>query len=136
MPLLIQLLAAALGAAGTRADSSPPRAAAVDSIVRAQVDSGFTGVVLVARGDTVILHRAYFPRGAKPIGTGTRFNIASMTKGFTAAAILKLREAGKLSLDDSIARFLPNAPPDKRDITITQLLTHTSGIAGQSAGTG
>jgi CubicO group peptidase (beta-lactamase class C family) len=62
------------------------------------------------------------------------FHVASMTKGFTAAAILRLQEEGKLGVRDSVARFFPDAPPDKRAITIHQLLTHTAGFPRAWAG--
>jgi len=82
------------------------------------------------------MEKAYSPRNGNPLTTTTRFNIGSITKGFTAAAILRLRSAHKLSFNDPISRFFPYAPPEKRDITIFHLLTHTSGLAGHSAGTG
>jgi len=59
-----------------------------------------------------------------------------MTKSFTAAAILRLRSERRLSFSDPISRFFPHAPDQKRDITVFHLLTHTSGLAGHSAGTG
>jgi CubicO group peptidase (beta-lactamase class C family) len=65
------------------------------------------------------------------VRTNTRFWIASGGKQFTSAAILKCQEKGWLRLDDPITRFLPNAPADKRTITIRQLLSHLSGL-GQS----
>src|SRR5690349_13600274 len=78
-----------------------PDTAAIDRIARAQADSGFNGVVLVAVGDSVVLHRTYGPRRFR-LRTG--FWIGSMTKGFTAAAILALQQDGRLSVRDSIAR--------------------------------
>jgi CubicO group peptidase (beta-lactamase class C family) len=59
-----------------------------------------------------------------------------MTKGFTAAAILRLRSQHRLSFSDPISKFFPHMPQQKRDITVFHLLTHTSGLAGHSAGTG
>jgi CubicO group peptidase (beta-lactamase class C family) len=112
---------------------SPAR---IDALVRTQRDSGFAGVVLVARGDSIILEKAYSQPTSKPITLNTRFNIASMTKGFTAAAILRLRSQHRLSFSDPISRFFPHLPERKRDITVFHLLTHTSGLAGHSAGTG
>lgn len=107
-----------------------------DSVAKAQVDSGFRGVVLVARGDSVLLARAYQPPQETRLSTTSVFNVASMTKAFTAEAILTLREAHRLSLTDSIARFFPDSPADKRSITIEQLLTHTSGLPGNYTGGG
>jgi len=107
-----------------------------DSVARSQVDSGFAGVVLIARGDRVLLERAYGAPSDTVLSTSTIFNLASITKSFTAAAILMLREGRRLSLSDSIGRFFPDAPADKRAITIRQLLTHTSGLAGNYSGAG
>ncbi|TCL67180.1 serine hydrolase [Rhizobium sp. BK251] len=60
--------------------------------------------------------------------TKTMWNIGPITQGFTAVAIMQLKEAGKLALDDSISRYLPDAPPAWADITIRQLMQHASGI--------
>ena len=107
-----------------------------DAIARAQRDSGFSGVVLIARGDSILFEKAYSPVEGKPLTLNSKFNIASMTKSFTAAAILRLRSERRLSFSDPISRFFPHAPDQKRDITVFHLLTHTSGLAGHSAGTG
>jgi len=64
----------------------------------------------------------------------TIFNIGSVTKQFTAAAILKLMESGKLSVSDKLIHYFPQTPADKQDITIHQLLTHTTGISPQTGG--
>jgi CubicO group peptidase (beta-lactamase class C family) len=112
---------------------SPAR---LDAIARAQADSGFSGVVLVARDTTVLLEKAYSPRTGKPLTLSSRFNIGSMTTGFTAAAILRLRSRHRLSFSDPVSRFFPHAPGTKRGITVFHLLTHTSGLRGHSAGTG
>ena len=63
-----------------------------------------------------------------PMQPDNVFRIASITKQFTAIAILQLMEAGKLHLQDEITRFLPNYPLQGSKITIEHLLTHTSGI--------
>ena len=64
----------------------------------------------------------------KPVTAETVFPIASLTKSFTAAAILRLREEGKLRLDDPISRFLPGTPEMAKDVQIRYLLNHTSGL--------
>ena len=62
-----------------------------------------------------------------PITTDTKFRIGSITKQFTAAAVVRLAEAGKLSLADSLAKYLPDFPRGA-EVTLLQLITHTSGI--------
>lgn len=92
---------------------------------------GYNGGVLVVRDGKVVMQRSYgFANRAAGIraDTNTVYNIGSITKQFTAAAILRLEEMGKLHTTDSIYRFFPNAPADKRNITLHQLLTHTAGF--------
>ncbi len=118
---------------------SPPGHAApqastarLDQIVQSWVDDKlFTGSVLVARGDEILLSKGYGEANrewAIPNGSETKFRIASVSKQFTAAAILLLAERGKLSIDDRISSHMPNAPVAWKDITIFHLLTHSSGI--------
>src|SRR5256714_14192943 len=82
------------------------------------------------------MEKASSPASGNPLATTSQFDIASITKSFTAAAILRLPSAHKLSFSDSISRPFPYARADKRDITIFHLLTHTSGLAGHSTGSG
>jgi CubicO group peptidase (beta-lactamase class C family) len=63
-----------------------------------------------------------------PVTAQTVFKIASLTKSFTAAAILRLSEEGKLRLDDPISRFLPGTPEVAQNIQVQHLLNHTSGL--------
>ena len=58
----------------------------------------------------------------------TVFSIGSITKQFTAAAIMKLEAQGKLSVNDALSKYFPDAPGDKKNITLHQLLTHTAGF--------
>ena len=87
-------------------------------------------VVVVRNGNVVV--RSAFGRAdlEQQIAAtaDTHYRLASVTKQFTAAAILSLAERGKLSLDDSIRRWLPSLPAYADAITIRQLLTHTSGL--------
>src|SRR5262249_41455062 len=80
-------------------------AARLDSLLRRSVPYGFSGVVLVARGDTVVLHQAYGRADRArnlALTTGSIFDIGSVTKLITRAAILDLEHAGKLALSDSL----------------------------------
>src|SRR5712691_4542290 len=104
----------------------------LDSAVRSFVDRGdFSGVVLVARGNRILLEKAYgYANREWDIANtiDTKFRIGSVSKQFTAACILLLAQEGKLSLQDSITKYLPDAPRAWAPVTLHQLLTHTSGI--------
>lgn len=94
-------------------------------------EAGPGAVLLVARGDAVIyrgaLGKADLERNVR-LQPDNVFRLGSLTKQFTACAILRLVEAGKLSLDDDIHRFVPDFPTQGQVITIEHLLTHTSGL--------
>lgn len=96
-------------------------------------ENGLSASVLVAK-DGEILYAGGVGLGNKakklPVTEETIFTTGSLTKQFTATAILKLQEEGKLSVNDSIYKYFENIPKDKQNITIHQLLTHTSGIVG------
>jgi CubicO group peptidase (beta-lactamase class C family) len=94
-------------------------------------DKNFSGVVLVAQKGKVILAKGYgFADRARkvPYTTDTVFDIGSITKPFTGAAILKLEMENQLKVTDPISKFFKDTPEDKRDITIRHLLTHTAGF--------
>jgi CubicO group peptidase (beta-lactamase class C family) len=96
---------------------------------------GFSGAVLVANPRGVVLRNGYGPAGAgRRVTSEMVFDMGSITKQFTAAAILLLEAEGRLSTGDSLARFFPALPSDKRGITLHQLLTHSSGIISDFAG--
>jgi CubicO group peptidase (beta-lactamase class C family) len=108
-------------------------AARMEQLIGARVaDKSFMGAVLVARGDQVILSKGYGFANLEwsiPNTPSTKFRLGSVTKQFTAAAILLLAEQGKLTLEDPVKKHWPNAPAAWDAITIFHLLTHTSGIA-------
>jgi CubicO group peptidase (beta-lactamase class C family) len=107
-------------------------AARMDELVRARVDAKtFMGAVLVARGDEVIVSKGYGSANLEwniPNTPSTKFRLGSITKQFTAAAILLLAEQNKLALEDPVKKHWTNAPAAWDTITIFHLLTHTSGI--------
>lgn len=95
--------------------------------------NGLSASVLVAKDGEILYSGGVGLRNKPkklPITKETIFTTGSLTKQFTATAILKLQEENKLSVTDSISKFLENVPKDKQNITIHQLLTHTSGIVG------
>jgi CubicO group peptidase (beta-lactamase class C family) len=112
-------------------------AARMDQVVRSYVDARqFMGSVLVARGDKVLFNQAYGSANLEwntPDTTSTKFRIGSMTKQFTAAAVLLLEERGKLKVDDPVKRYYPDAPAAWDNITLFHLLTHTSGIPNHTS---
>ena len=96
----------------------------------------FMGSVLVAENGKIIFSKGYGMADLEwsvPNSPTTRFNIASMTKQFTAASILILEDRGKLKTDDLVKKYLPDAPASWEKITIYHLLTHTSGIREDAA---
>ncbi len=104
----------------------------IDAIVNARSDPQGPGVaVAVVRGGQVIHCRGYGVAQLEwnqPITPDTVFGIGSVTKPFTATAILLLRAAGKLSLSDPITAYLPDYDTHGQTITLAHLLSHTSGI--------
>ena len=106
-------------------------AAALDPYTDSLERSGRSGAVLVARSGDVVYARGfgYADREHAIRNTPeTLFDIASVAKVFTAVAIARLETDGLLRSSDSIARFFPFAPPEKRGVTIRNLLTHTAGM--------
>jgi CubicO group peptidase (beta-lactamase class C family) len=110
----------------------------IADIIRAKVTAAadsdrFSGVVLVAHGDKMLLHRAYGfadREAGRPNGLETPFATYSMGKMFTSVAIAQLVAQGKLSWDDTVAKVLPSYPNKEaaKVLTIRQLLTHTGGV--------
>jgi CubicO group peptidase (beta-lactamase class C family) len=120
--------------AGATPPTAEELAARIDSVVTTDIlPRGFPSMsIAVTRGGQTLLEKAW---GIANIGTGqqaepaTLYRIGSVSKQFTAALVLKLVDAGKLSLTDSIGRYLKGLRPDFNSITIEQLLNHTSGLA-------
>jgi CubicO group peptidase (beta-lactamase class C family) len=103
-----------------------------DNYLNALVEQDrFSGAVLLARDGEIVLSKGYGLAdrvSGQPNTSGTKFRIASITKQFTAVAILMLQERGKLRLQDSVCAHLAPCPERWRPVTIHHLLTHTSGI--------
>lgn len=124
----------ALSAATASAGESKARTYTndIDAYVEPYVHTNnFNGVVLVARGGRVIFAKSYGYADRErriPNSLRTRFHIASMSMQFTAAAALRLIDAGRLSLDTPVSDVVADYP-NGSNITIRNLLTETSGIA-------
>ena len=103
----------------------------IDSYLTAGTKNGFSGAIAVVKNGKTILNKGYGIAN-KETNTlnnpNTIFDIGSNTKQFTATAILKLAELGKLKLTDSLSTYFENLPVDKQPITIHQLLTHSAGF--------
>lgn len=131
------VLAASAPAAPAAAAEEPSYAQKAAALVEPYLEAGlFSGAILVAKDGRPIFRRAYGLADREwnqPNTIDTHFRIGSLTKAFTAAAILKLAEAGKLSLDDPIARFVPQAPQAWEKVTLRHLLQHSSGIINYTA---
>jgi len=110
-------------------------AARIDALVRTQaalpVARAFSGTVLVSQRGKILINKGYGLADRThhvPNAPNTSFQIASISKQFTAAAILILQQRHKLSVHDKICKYIPGCPTSWRPITIHMLLTHTSGI--------
>lgn len=142
--MAIPVLAAALALAGCntpgarsavaeRIDALCSAAFLQDSLCGPAPDTNQPGAaVLVMRGRRTLFEKCY---GCADLGTGapitsaTSFNIASVSKQFTAVAVLQLVEQGMISLDDSVAKYFPEFKSDMwKDIRIRHLLSHSSGV--------
>ena len=128
---LISICLAAFAAAATSAPQVPI-AADLDALLSSVYKPNEPGAAfLIWKDGTVLVRKAF---GMADLELGVRmepdmiFRIGSMTKQFTAAAILMLMEQGKLALADPITKFLPDYPTQGKTITVEHLLTHTSGI--------
>lgn len=128
---LVAFLAVAwsVGVSGARAQDV---ASKVDEYMRARVEHDrFSGSILVARDGKVLARAGYGMADLEhdvPNTPETKFRIGSVTKQFTAAAIMLLRDRGKLDLHKPIKTYLPDSPKSWDEITVHHLLTHTSGI--------
>ena len=104
----------------------------IDKMASAMYEADKTGAtILVAKGDEVLYKKGFGMANLElkvPMQPEMVMEIGSITKQFTAAAILMLMEEGKLSLDDDITKFISDYPTHGHTITIHHLLTHTSGI--------
>lgn len=145
MPHRLRFTLASLLAALALASTSPPLhaqqggpdparlAASIDSLVQAVLLArGTTSVqIVITRGDETLLDRAWGfadTEARRPADALTTYRIASMSKHFTAALLLRLVEQGRLSLADPIGRYLTGLKPEWNGLAIEQILNHTSGL--------
>lgn len=127
------LLVGSIAPLSTRAQEARALTSYIDSVAQAAVaEHRVAGVsVAVAKNGRIVLAKGYGFADLEndvPATAETVYRIGSITKQFTSAAIMRLMEQGKLTLDDTIQKFLPQFPTQGHRVTVRQLLNHTSGI--------
>lgn len=131
--LWLSLICGVAKAATADADGSSGSAAEINRFLSEtfRPDAPGAAVLVVHRGE-VLLRKGYGLANLElgvPIDPAQVFRIGSLTKQFTAVAILQLVEAGKIRLEDEIGKYMPDYPASASKVTLAQLLTHTAGIA-------
>ncbi len=116
---------------GCSQNNEDPTIAKIKTYLEQSEQNGLSGALLIAKEGKVLLNKGfgYADKLKKNKNTPTTvFDVGSVTKQFTAAAILKLEEQSKLKVEDLISNYFKNLPKDKQQISIHQLLTHTAGF--------
>ena len=135
--LCVLCLLLVINCAAQTALSNEELTARVDEYVNALVKQNrFSGAILLARDGKILLGKGYGMANLEdetPNTPQTKFRLGSITKQFTAAAILKLQEQGKLSVQDTICKHVENCPAAWQTVTVHHLLTHTSGIPNMTS---
>lgn len=131
--LLLFLIFLSTAKAQTQSDAPADLETFVDSVAKESIEKQASiGLSIgIARGDQIVLAKGYGSADLEldvPATEKMVYRIGSITKQFTAAAILLLVEEGKIKLDDPLTKFLPDYPTQSHDVTIRHLLQHTSGI--------
>jgi CubicO group peptidase (beta-lactamase class C family) len=131
--VFVFLLILALPLAPAGATTAPSDLAAyADQLLAAAFPADQPGAAaIVVKDGQVVLRKGYGMANLElgvPVSADMVFEIGSVTKQFTAAAILLLAEQGKLRLEDDITKYLPDFPTHGETVTIEHLLTHTSGV--------
>jgi CubicO group peptidase (beta-lactamase class C family) len=137
-PLVAALAAVSIGATAVAtavAQSRPTLAQTLDSIASSGIVEGRAAgmVAAVVRGNDTLLFKAYGRADVEwdvPMPADAMFEVGSVAKQFTAAAILQLRDQGKLSLEDDVTKWLPDFDTRGNRVPLRRLLDHTSGIVG------
>lgn len=118
--------------AKTQSEETEPKVQRVDSVFAAFDNTRSPGCAVgVQQGGKTVLARGYGMANLEhgvPISPSTVFRVGSVSKQFTAAAVLLLEQDGALSLDDHVGEWVPRLPEHDPPITLRQLLHHTSGV--------
>lgn len=131
--IVAAILALSPASAAQRPALPASAAAAVDALMTREMQARSIpgAVVAVVDDGAIVFERAYGLANLEsdtPMTTRSVFEIASLTKQFTAAAVMMLVEEGKLRLDDPLSQYVDGTPPAWQRITLRHLLTHTSGL--------
>lgn len=134
-PTVLALALTTLVATDAAAQTGRTLAERLDSIAGSGVlaNRAVGTVAVVVRGNDTLLMKGYGQANVEwdvPMPADAMFEIGSVTKQFTVAAILQLRDAGRLSLDDEITKWLPDFDTRGNRLTVRRLLDHTSGLVG------
>ena len=124
------LLAAAMTSAAAAQSASP-----LERCIAARTEQlDFSGVVSVVQANrsTTVTRGFLDGPGSPEISAGSRFNLGSAGKMFTAVAVAQLVGAGKVGLDDAIGRHVDGLAPQTAAVTVRQLMTHSSGLSANS----
>ena len=135
LPAVLALALTTLAATDVGAQTGRTLAERLDSLAGSGVlEKRAVGTVAaVLKGNDTLLMKGYGKANVEwdmPMPADAMFEIGSVTKQFTPAAILQLRDAGKLSLDDEITKWLPDFDTRGNKVTVRRLLDHTSGMVG------
>jgi CubicO group peptidase (beta-lactamase class C family) len=116
---------------GGKQNALPPPERLVDGLYNSTTTKGAPGVAVLVSQDGKVLYKKAFGfadlEKKEKVSPETKFRIGSITKQFTAAAILKLQEEKKLSVTDKLSKYFPDFPKGE-EVTLYHLITHTSGI--------
>jgi CubicO group peptidase (beta-lactamase class C family) len=127
---MIVAAATCIFACSSPKEKSDPLLASIDSVMNSAVDTArFNGNVLVARNSEIVYQKSFGLRNFytnEMLNDSTVFELASVSKAFTAMAIMMLKEQGKLSYEDDVRKYIPELPYE--GMSIRHFLTHTSGI--------
>jgi len=129
--LVLPWLAFAAGPAGVQEGGTDDTLPRLERAVDGLAGKGASGTVLIAKGGRVLLERAFGlaeRESGRECTLETVYDIGSITKQFTGAAILKLEMQGKLRVTDLLSAHLPGVPADKQTMSLHHLLTHSSGL--------
>lgn len=131
LAMIALLVLAGVAGSQSKAKSKNPVAEDIRTYMSRLEGFGFSGALLVAKDGKVLVEseQGLADRVRKiPVKADTLFDVGSVTKQFTSAAIMALESDGKLSVDNHISKYFANTPEDKRSVTIHHLLTHSAGL--------